>query len=73
MTLTKVFDRMEIPTYIQEKFMDAYEASYGEPPTNESYISYSINSDYGTDKDVTEWLLSNGAEKNDDILIRWWW
>jgi hypothetical protein len=69
----KVFDRMEMPESIQEKFMDAYETSYGEPPENEAYINYNIDSDYGTDRDVTEWILSNGAEQEDDILIRWWW
>ena len=73
MILTKVFDRLEMPRDIQDKFVNAYEIDTGDLPDNDSYTYYDLDGDYIADKDVTEWLLNNGANKGDDVLISWWW
>jgi hypothetical protein len=73
MKLVKVFDRFDMPKDIQKKFENTYKEDTNILPSNDSYVDYDLDGDYIADKDVTEWLLNNGANKGDKVLIRWWW
>jgi len=68
MKIMKVYDRFEIP----EEVISTVEDMWEEYP-NDSYINYDTTSDWETSKELTEWLYKNGTEKNETVLIRWWW
>ena len=68
MKIMKIYDRFEIP----EDIISTVEEIWEEYP-NDSYIDYDTTSDWETTPEMTNWLLENGTEKGERVLIRWWW
>jgi hypothetical protein len=73
--IRKLFNSSDMPDAIRTKLYNAQKREKGKILTNGTYICYTTSigyEDWGIDLDVTEWLLKNGAEKDEEVLIYWW-
>jgi hypothetical protein len=71
--MMKVFDCQDMPAKIQKAFFASEEAS------NDSYVSICLEDFDPEDKPtanhvkVFNWLLENGAEKGETVIVAHWW
>ena len=64
--LYKVFKLLDLPKAIQDEFIETYE------PRHDAYSIVSLK--YGSDgESVKEWLLENGAEHGEVVLVDCSW
>lgn len=68
----KVFDCQEMPSDIREKFFSTTEGK-----SNDCYVNWWVDIDPGHygDKhvEISKWLIKDGAEDGDKVLIKHWW
>ncbi len=63
----KVFDCQDMPETTKNEFFDSWDnGKYG----NDCIVEWFDDED---ESPVTKWLLSNGAERNETVLIKHWW
>ena len=63
--LMKVFDCIDMQDGVREEFYLYAQAG------NDCYINYRVNGQ-GINS-VSDWLLDNGCEPNEMVIIRHWW
>lgn len=68
----KVFDWLKMPKDVKDIFK-AYADNYDY--RNDSYVVWDINEEHDDESFalVDKWLLDNGAEEGDFVLILYWW
>ena len=64
--LRKVFDCQDMPEEIKQNFFERYHRS-----SNDVFIDFFICDI--KENPVMQWLVDNGAEKDEMILIKYWW
>lgn len=62
-TIKKVFDCQNMPDGVKREFFDNNDSG------NDCYVSHNVDS---SDK-VGKWLIENGAENGEDVIISHWW
>lgn len=67
--LKKVFDCQAMPEDLRSLFFEHERKGLGRG--NDVYIDWYIND--STDKLIDAWLLAQGAEPDEHVLIRHWW
>jgi len=65
MKTMKVFDCQDMPADVRKEFFDNSEANQ-----NDCYVSFDTEE---RECSVTKWLMENGAEKDEEVLINHWW
>lgn len=78
--LQKVFDCQEMPDNVRKAFFDYYRDN---GKGNDVYVRwFGSYSDEWLDADgemmpeykpIHDWLVANGAEPNEDVIINHWW
>lgn len=63
--LLKVFDCLEMPSDVRKNFFSAWDNK-----GNDCYLRWSVETET---EPVDQWLLANGAELGEDVLISHWW
>lgn len=70
--MMKVFDQSQMPKEAREQFVDYYEDKIND----NAYIYHSVQSMYNHETKlnrVDKWLLENGADKDESVLINIYW
>jgi hypothetical protein len=81
MTLMKVFDCQDMPDDIKKIFFDIMEPRFKALMLgNDCYVDFDIDFEEPESIDesdkllmIQKWLLENGAELDDTVLINYWW
>ena len=78
MKTMKVFDLQEMPPIIKKAVQR--EAAYLKYALKDNYFEWDMTGAYrGIDQDDTDfdiinnWMLENGANKLEEVLINYWW
>ena len=72
--MRKIFDCTQMPENIHDKFF--YEMASWQPNlSNDCYVEYWVCNDSESDdfSIVSKWLVENGADDNEEVLIKYWW
>lgn len=72
----KVFDCQDMPDNVREVFFE--HCSSGNSVSNDCYVDWYSDTFYDEEycekiHVVTSWLISQGATKDEHVLIRHWW
>jgi hypothetical protein len=67
----KVFDCQKMSKELRKEFFDYYRCySKG----NDTFVKFYLGDDYDeVGHRIEKWLLDNGAEDGDEVLIEHWW
>lgn len=59
----KLFDITNMPDNLSSKIYDEYRGT-----SNDVIIEL-----YTEDEEIRQWFTDNGAEKDDQVLLKYWW
>lgn len=66
--MMKVFDCQRMPKEERHALFDSFQKS------NDSCVQFQIGEDYGPQlKLVEDWLIGQGAEDGEEVIILYWW
>jgi len=63
--IMKVFDCQDMPKEIRKALFDYFERA------NDTYIEWQLGE--MPEGPITDWLLAHGAEKDEEVLVQYWW
>lgn len=71
--IMKVFDCQDMPDDLCSEFLEMWDNK-----SNDSSVEWPTANTVYADKDdptrrIDEWLLEGGAEKYEDVIIKYWW
>ena len=69
--LQKVFDCQKMPDALRKKFFAVWDTK-----SNDSCITCCPGEEVdsgGDSKEVGEWLIANGADEDEEVLVLYWW
>lgn len=67
MIMMKVFDCQEMPDEVRSEFFGWACAA------NDCYVAVTVEFEEWCPKMIVSWLLANGAEESETVLIEHWW
>lgn len=64
----KLFDGTDLPGALHHFLLSCYECG------NDSYVKWSIGGREDEEaKQIDQWLIENGASKNETVMFSYWW
>lgn len=72
--MMKVYDCQDMPEDVRNAFFASCDHDHG----NDCLVTWNVFSldveEYGDNHfEVSNWLLANGADDNEDVVIKHWW